>query len=347
MAGHRQNAAAEPQTAALRLRRLEVSYGPFRAVRGVSLEVAPGERVGLLGESGCGKSSLLLASIGLLPHYARCDGRVEIGGRRVEALPEGAWRRIRGPQVGAVFQQPSWALHPLRRAGSQVTDVLRAHGRGSRRVCRERALELFQELGLDVSCFEAYPHQLSGGQQQRVCLARALAPEPALLLADEPTTALDRATEAQVLELVDRLARATRLALLWVSHDPTVLARVARRIDVMYGGQIVERGSASAVLDDPRHPYTRGLLACRPPSAPASDVLKLSADRPLSERALPTLSGEPPSATENLSGCPFEPRCPARPRAGLERCASEPPPWQELGHGRRRRCWLDPEDPGA
>lgn len=317
----------QTKSPALRLEDLVVSHPPARAgeprriaVDGVSLGVEAGEAVGLFGDSGCGKSSLARAVVGLLPTGSRSEGRIEIAGRRVDGSGDRTWQRIRGAEVGLVLQQPKLSLHPLRRVGEQVVDVLRAHGLGSRRQCRERVRQLFAELDLDPGMARAYPHQLSGGQQQRVVLVRAMAAEPTLLLADEPTASLDPETEARVLDWIADIARQRRLALLWISHDPGVLARVSSRLLVMYAGQVVERGPTREVLSDPRHPYTQALLAC----ARVAPV-----EAPTSERRLPVIPGTAPAPRpEDRSwfGCPFAPRCPDR----LETCEHQAPSEVEL-----------------
>ena len=290
--------ATSPSGAALRLSGVSIRYpGAARpAVDGVELSVEPDGAVGILGESGCGKTSLARFATGMLPTTAVASGEVQVAG---QAVPnEKAWRRLRGLKVGIVFQQPSLALHPMRRVGSQVVDVLRAHRQGSRVWCRERALSLFEELDLHTDHFRAYPHQLSGGQQQRVVLAQALACEPPLLVADEPTTALDRETEVQVLRLIDRIRRRRGMALLWISHDPRVLAEVAETLYVMYGGRFLEIGPAQAVLGSPSHPYTEALVACAP-----RRTARLH--EPMSMRRLETI----PEGDLPASGCVFRPRC--------------------------------------
>ena len=288
-------------TFALRLTDVSIRYrGAARpAVDGVSLQIEAGRSVGLLGESGCGKSSLARFATGLLPASASTAGSVELEGRALRDPAD--WRGLRGSRVGVVFQQPSLALHPMRRAGSQVVDVLRAHRRGSSSWCRERAAELFEELDLAPELLRAFPHQLSGGQQQRVVLAQALACEPGLLVADEPTTALDRETERQVLQLVDRVRRRRGMSLFWISHDPRVLAEVADTLYVMYAGRFMEQGPVHEVLKTPDHPYTRALIDCAP-----RRTARLH--EPLSRRRLPELPGDEGSVPPE--GCPFRARCP-------------------------------------
>lgn len=257
----------------LTVRGLDVRYpdgsDTVHAVAGVDLELAAGDAIGLLGESGCGKTSLALALVGLLPTYTVVAGRVELDSVSLLGLDEAAWRRVRGERIGVVFQQPSQSLSPFRRVGRQIADVLRAHGR--RAGLPERVAELLAEVDLDPDVAEAFPHQLSGGQLQRIVLCQALSCEPDLLLADEPTASLDAETATRILDLVARLRRRRTtgdggrgLALLWISHDPDVLERVTEQLLVMHDGRIVEHGPTARVLSAPEHEFTRGLLACRP-----------------------------------------------------------------------------------
>ena len=305
---------------ALRLTDIEIRYpgsmeGEAVVVDRLSMKIDRGESVGILGESGSGKTSLALAATGLLPRSARSTGHVELAGRQV---PTGAderfWRRVRGNTVGVVYQQPSLALHPLRRAGAQIMDVVRSHRPWPRARCRARALELLADLDLDPQTFHAFPHQLSGGQRQRVVLAQALACEPALLIADEPTTALDRDTEARVLQLVDRLRRRAGMSMLWISHDPEVLAEITDRVYVMYAGKWMEQGPTLLVLEEPLHPYTQALLACRPTGVGSTTSLI--------QRRLPVIWGETPSVRPPPPGCRFAERC----DRVLELCAQSPEP---------------------
>ncbi|MEM8929736.1 MAG: ABC transporter ATP-binding protein [Acidobacteriota bacterium] len=312
---------------ALRLRGLRVRYPRSHgrhatAVDGLDLEIAAGEAVGLLGESGSGKSSLALAATGLLGRGSGStttssvlvEGAIEVAGQRVDGFDERAWRRLRGATVGIVFQQPGLALHPLRRVGAQVVEVLRAHRRGSRAECRDRARASFADLGLDADCFDAYPHQLSGGQRQRVVLAQALVCEPSLLVADEATASLDPKTASAVLDRLDELRRRRRLAILWIDHDADRIARLADRVQVLYAGRWAEQGPARDVLATPRHPYLRALLACRPGADGAA--------APAADRRLPCIPGSAPSADAVPTGCAFAERCPER----FDRCLEQPPP---------------------
>jgi ABC-type glutathione transport system ATPase component len=246
---------------------------PAVAVRDLSLEADAGEVVGLLGESGCGKSTLLLAIVGLLPSSARVvRGSIRFRGRELLGLSEAELCGIRGAQIAVVFQDPSLALNPVRRVGPQVAEVLAAHGRESRRRCREGAFAMLAEVGLPepARLYEAYPHELSGGQRQRVVIAQALACRPSLLLADEPTASLDSTTQAELRALLRKLQAEYDLAVLVASHDLGTLAELARRVLVMSAGAVVEGGSPAQVFGDPRHAYTRGLVGSYPRLATAN-----------------------------------------------------------------------------
>ena len=304
---------------ALRLERLEIRYPSDRGpdalvVDGLSLEIGCEQAVGILGESGSGKTSLALAVTGLLPPTARWSMDLELGGRRAPAAAgKSFWRGLRGSSLGIVFQQPSVALHPLRKVGLQITDVLRSHRPWNARSCRGKVLDLLHELDLEPDVFHAFPHQLSGGQRQRIVLAQALVCEPSLLVADEPTTALDRETELQVLKLVARLRRKRKMALLWISHDPGVLAEITERLYVMYAGRWMEEGPTASVLDRPKHPYTKLLLDC----LPRRRALR---SEPPTRRRLPIIPGMAPSPSRLPSGCRFAERC----QAATESCGQPP-----------------------
>ncbi len=323
----------QPGDPLLAVRDLEVRYrsapgSPVTAVDGVSFDLAPGEALGLLGESGCGKTSLALAIPGLLPPGGRISGgSLRFRGRRLEELSERRLETVRGAEIGLVFQEPALALHPMRKVWAQVAEVLKAHRAWSKKRCRRRARELLAEVGLGGDEIgDAYPHQLSGGQRQRVVIAQALACRPALVIADEPTAALDATTEKEVLELLGRLKRRLGTAFLYISHDPQVLSSIADRLLVMYAGRLVEEGPRDRVLGAPLHPYTEALLGCRPPAGTAERG-----------RPLPVIPGSAPSPQDLPPGCRFAPRCSER----LERCTEDDP--EEVRRGRRRVwCFLHP-----
>lgn len=306
-------------SALLEVRDLTVRYlpaegsAPVVAVDRLSLEIRPAEVLGILGESGCGKSSLAAALLGLLPPGGEiAGGSVRLAGRELVGLDERELRRVRGAEVSLVFQEPGLALHPTRRVGEQVVEVIRAHRPWKKRRCRELAVELLAEVGFPnpEELYHAYPHQLSGGERQRIVIAQALACRPALVVADEPTASLDATIERQVLELLERLRERFEVAFLFISHDPLVLAEVADRILVMYAGRRAEEGPRDAVVQRPLHPYTEGLLACLPRPGTAAG-----------RRPLPTLPGSAPMIHEVEAGCRFEPRCPYR----MDRCRDRDP----------------------
>jgi peptide/nickel transport system ATP-binding protein len=325
-------------SALLEIRDLEIRYprrdraGDFAVVRGASLDVRRGEVVGLVGESGSGKSLTALAVLGLVPPPGRIvAGSVRLDGAELRGLDERAYRAVRGARVGLVFQEPGAALNPVLTIGAQIVEAIRAHRDVSRRAARERALELLARLALPDPArrLRQYPHELSGGQRQRALLAIALAAEPELLIADEPTTALDVTVQAEVLDLLEELRRERGLAILLITHDLGVVARSCDRLAVLYAGEVVESGTTRELLASPAHPYTRGLLASLPRLGEGVERGRLSA-----------IAGQVPSPDELPSGCPFHPRCPER----LAHCASTIPPWVPLGgdgvDARGARCLL-------
>ena len=283
--------------------------GDVQAVRGVSFAVAAGERVGVVGESGSGKTVSALAITGLLAPTARSSGRVRFRGRDVGGLHSRERRSLRGRHVGTILQDPLNALNPVLTVGSQITEALRLNLRLDRARARTRAIELLQQVGIPdpVRNFDEYPHRFSGGMRQRAMIAIALSCEPELVIADEPTTALDVTVQAQILELLAKLCDERGTALLLITHDLGVLAGVADRILVMYAGRVVEEAAVDDLYYSPKHPYTWALLE----SIPRPD----RAGQPA------PIGGEPPSAARPPGGCAFAPRCPhAQPR-----CRSESP----------------------
>ncbi|AYF27696.1 MULTISPECIES: ABC transporter ATP-binding protein [Micromonospora] len=299
--------------------------GPVRAVAGVSWQVRPGETFALVGESGSGKSMTLLAATGLAPRAATVTGRVRLLDTELTALPDDRRRKVRGRHVGFVFQDPMTSLNPVLPVGRQVTEAAEEHLGLTRRAARDRAVELLDLVGIPSAArrVDAYPHQFSGGMRQRVAIAMALACEPDLLIADEPTTALDVTTQAQIIELVADLQARLGTAVVWVTHDLGVVAGIADTVAVMYGGRIVEQGPVDAVFDTPTHPYTRALLAARPdPSRRGEDLV-----------AIP---GSPPSPLDLPPGCAFWPRCPVR---ADPRCEHELPPLTPVGDGHTVRTF--------
>jgi peptide/nickel transport system ATP-binding protein len=293
----------------LSVRDLHVSYrtgsGPLPAVRGVSFELGAGETLGLAGESGCGKSSLAGAIMRLLPPGSEVTGQVLLDGEDVLGMKPGRLRAVRWTDMAIVFQGALHSLNPVQRVGRQIAEAIELHPRegGGRRRAPERVGELLELVGLPARRAADFPHQLSGGQRQRVLIALALACDPRLLVADEPTTALDVMVQAQVLRLLRDLQTTFGLAVVFITHDLSTLAAVCRRIAVMYAGRIVEEGPSREVFAGPAHPYTRALAAAFPVIGDPAFRMRPSG-----------LAGDPPDPRELPSGCPFHPRCPvARP----------------------------------
>jgi peptide/nickel transport system ATP-binding protein len=309
-------------TPLLDVRDLGVAFGPSRAVDGVSFTVAPGETLGLVGESGCGKSTTALALMQLL-HGATLGGTALFGRRDLLTLDEPSMRQVRGAEIAMIFQDPGTALHPLIRVGEQVAEAVRAHLDVSAAEARARALDLFRKVGIAApeQRLRAYPHELSGGMCQRVMIAAAIACAPRLLLADEPTTALDVTVQAQILELLQSVSREAGMAVILITHDLGVVAGMADRVAVMYAGRIVETAATPALFAAPAHPYTRGLLGAVP-----------QLDRGWDDD-LPTIAGSVATAA-TASGCRFAPCCPL---AG-EICA-QAPPLVPVAEGHLAACW--------
>ena len=285
--------------------------GILRALDAVSFAIAPGEILGMVGESGAGKSLTGAAIIGLLAPPGRiAGGEVRLEGARIDALPAEAMRRIRGRRIGAIFQDPLTTLNPLYTIGRQLTETIRTHLPLSAADARTRAISWLDEVGIPAAArrIDAYPHEFSGGQRQRVVIALALCAEPRLVIADEPTTALDVSIQAQIIALLKRLAREHATAVLLITHDMGVIAETADRVAVMYAGRIAEIGPVAEVIRAPAHPYTAGLMASIPPLE--HRLARLAQI----EGAMPRLNAIP-------DGCAFHPRCPR----AIDRCRSERP----------------------
>ena len=309
----------------LEVRDLHVTYpGGVPAVRGVSFALAAGETLGLAGESGCGKSSIALAVLRLLPRGTRVSGEVLLDGEDVLAMRPGRLRAVRWTDLSVVFQGALHTLNPVRRIGWQVAEAYTTHRPAAPRAEVERRVaELLEVVGLPARRAEDFPHQLSGGQRQRVLIALALACDPRVLIADEPTTALDVMVQAQVLKLLEDLQRQLGLAMVFITHDLSVLASACRRIAVMYAGRIVEVGPSGDVFEQPAHPYTAALAAAFP-------VIGDERFR----RAPSGLGGDPPDPLRLPSGCPFHPRC-AR---VVDVCTSWQPELRPAGAERLAAC---------
>ncbi len=305
------------------LRDLTVAFDGVQVLHGIDLDVGKGEALGLVGESGCGKSVTWLAALGLLPGKARVSGSVQIEGRELIGGSRTVLESVRGSRVAMIFQDPSSSLNPVLRIGRQISEALSVH-RGLRgEAAKAEALRLIDMVGIPDSRrrFDLYPHEFSGGQCQRLMIAMALAGQPDLLIADEPTTALDATIQAQILDLLIRLRAETGMATVFISHDLGAVSQVCERVCVMYAGRIVEEGSVEQLFSEPRHPYTRGLFDAIP---------RLDGGR---ERLIP-IPGTVPNPKHLPEGCSFSPRCPR----AVEACRSEQPPLVSLDGGRKLAC---------
>ena len=304
--------------------RLNTSRGPTDAVRGVSFSLARGETVGLIGESGCGKSVTAMALMGLLPESAVVSGSVRLDGQELVGLDEANYCKLRGNRVSMIFQEPMTALNPMHTIGRQVADPLRRHKGFSRAQAYKQAIALLDRVGLPDAAKRAaaYPHQFSGGQRQRITIAMALACEPDLLIADEPTTALDVTIQGQILDLIADLMAERGMSMILISHDLGVIAENVQRMMVMYGGTVVENGTIEALLSGMGHPYSQGLLRARP---------RLGAPK---GTRLQTIPGTVPELADLPSGCAFADRC----DIAEERCRAIFPPPVTVNAGHTVRC---------
>jgi oligopeptide/dipeptide ABC transporter ATP-binding protein len=315
---------------------LHVSFateeGLVRAVDGVSFDLAKGEILAIVGESGCGKSVTALTMMGLSrgPN-ARIEGSVKLGDEELVTMSEERLRRVRAERIAMVFQDPMTALNPVYRVGDQIVEQIRAHGDVSKDEARTRAVEALRSVGIPnpERRYASYPHEFSGGMRQRAMIALALVLEPEVLIADEPTTALDVTIQAQILMLLEKLNRERGLAVILITHDLGVVAEVADRALVMYAGRVVEQGTLDDIFYDPQHPYTWGLLG---------SLTRLDQPRP---KRLPSIRGAPPSLISTPQGCHFRPRCPHE----FEKCPEVPPLEARLPDNPRHcdRCWLEPD----
>jgi oligopeptide/dipeptide ABC transporter ATP-binding protein len=307
--------------------------GIVQAVDGVSLSIEPGEVVAIVGESGSGKSVTALTIMGLTRSpNARFDGQIEFDGKDLLQASDEELRKVRGARIAMVFQDPMTSLNPVLRVGHQIAEQIQAHEDVPDEEAEARAVELLDRVGIPRAQDRVrnYPHEFSGGMRQRVMIAMALSCSPEILIADEPTTALDVTIQAQILERLRELREAENAGVILVTHDLGVVADIADRVLVMYAGRIVEQGTLDEIFYDPQHPYTWGLLG---------SITRLDVKRP--ER-LPAISGAPPSLADRPEGCHFRPRCPHE----FEKCREDPPLEARLpGSGNHcDRCWLSPED---
>jgi oligopeptide transport system ATP-binding protein len=300
--------------------------GTIYAVNGVTFSIGPGETLGIVGESGCGKSVTSLALLGLLPRAGRVPGgSARFEGRELLQLPDKAMRRIRGREIAMIFQDPMTSLNPVLTIGRQIREVLETHFDMDKRQATRRAGELIERVGIPSAelRLKEYPHQFSGGMRQRAMIAMALACEPKLLIADEPTTALDVTIQAQILDLLRQLVAERNTALILITHDLGVVAGMCERVHVMYGGLIMEAGSADQLFARPRHPYTLGLLQ----SVPRLDATRKAKLRPI--------EGQPRDMLTSPAACPFQPRC----RYEVEQSRLEVPPLREIEPGHWVACF--------
>jgi peptide/nickel transport system ATP-binding protein len=308
-------------------------FGSARILDGVSFAVEAGKVLGIVGESGAGKSMTGSAIIGLLPNRARvAGGQIVLNGRRIDDLSEAAMRKVRGRQIGAIFQDPLTSLNPLHTVGRQIVDTLRAHLPLSDAEAQERALYWLGQVGIPAAKerFALYPHQFSGGMRQRVVIALALCAEPTLVIADEPTTALDVSVQAQIIDLLRDLCARNGTAMMLITHDMGVIAELADAVAVMYAGRIAEIGPTQDILRSPSHPYTRGLMNAIP---------KIGAE----VEELSQIDGAMPRPGALPHGCAFHPRC----GDVMARCGRERPPLTPVGAS-RSACWLhEPSSPGG
>ncbi|HSF62867.1 MAG TPA: ABC transporter ATP-binding protein [Paracoccaceae bacterium] len=305
-------------------------HGTVNAIEDVTLDIEPGEILGMVGESGAGKSMTGAAIIGLIEPPGRIvAGEIRLEGARIDTLPPAAMRRIRGRRIGAIFQDPLTSLNPVLTVGDQLIETIQTHLGLPRAAARERAIDWLRRVGIPAPerRIDTYPHQYSGGMRQRVVIALALCAEPRLVIADEPTTALDVSVQAQIIALLRRLARETGVAVILVTHDMGVIAETADRVAVMYAGRIVEVGPVAQVLEAPRHPYTAGLMASIPRIGPRPDVL-------------PQIEGAMPRPGARPEGCAFAPRCPRR----IARCTETRPDLRGTA-ARATACHLAEEVP--
>jgi len=329
--------ASAAEAPLLRLRGLKTHFftdsGVVRAVDGVDLEVRPGEVLGVVGESGCGKTMMALSILRLVDAPGRhVAGEILFEGQDLARLDARRMTALRGEAIAMIFQQPGTSLNPVVRIGRQIGEQLVRRRGLDRREAWKRAVELLQEVGIPAAAEKAraYPHELSGGQAQRVMIAMALALEPRLLIADEPTTVLDVTVQAQILELLRERCRARRTAMIFVTHDLGVIAQIADRVVVMYAGQVVEAAPVTRLFEAPAHPYTRGLLRSTPALGRRRSRLE-------------EIPGTVPNLAVRPRGCRFAPRCADRVERNLERCDREEPPLFAATAGQQSRCWLSEE----
>jgi peptide/nickel transport system ATP-binding protein len=319
-----------PSYTVMSVRNLKVWYGtargPVRAVDGVTFDIRRGETLGLVGESGSGKSTLGRGVLGLLPDAAKVTGEVQFRGRDLVTMRKRDLRSLRGPELGLIFQEPMTRLNPLMRISDHFFETLHTHERGmSKQQMRKRAVDTLGAMGIPPTRFTNYPHEFSGGMRQRIMIALALVLNPAFVVADEPTTALDVLVEAQIIQILSDIKRNFDTAILLITHNLGIIAEACERVAVMYAGRIVEQGDARAVFSQPAHPYTRQLLA---------STISLSTTE------LHYIPGAPPDLIDPPSGCRFHPRCPDAMRV----CPTRRPPTVTTELNQKVDCWLHGPD---
>lgn len=300
--------------------------GEIPVVNSIDFHINPGEVLGIVGESGCGKSVTSLSIMGLVPSPAgKVEGEILFKGNNIANAPEAKMRKVRGNEIAMIFQEPMTSLNPVFTIGEQLVETLRIHRKWNKKQARQRAVEMLKLVGLGRAdeLIDEYPHQLSGGMRQRVMIAMAMICEPKLLIADEPTTALDVTIQAQILELMKKLNKETDTAIMMITHDLGVVAQMCERVIVMYAGKVVEEGKVQSVFQNPKHPYTIGLLQSIPD-------MRLKKDR------LYSIPGNVPKPGTSQLGCQFAPRC----SHAMEQCISEIPSLLEFDEGQQVRCWL-------
>jgi len=308
--------------------------GMVHAVNHVSFSLAPGELLGIVGESGSGKSVTMMSLLKLLPIPPAeiTDGEITFDGRDVRAMSDDELRKVRGGEIGFIFQDPMTSLNPVFTVGFQIMEPLRVHMRLSKKAARIRAAELLELVGIPdaTARLKDFPHQFSGGMRQRVMIAIALACDPKVLIADEPTTALDVTIQAQILELIKELRQKLGMAIIWITHDLGVIAEIADRVAVMYAGQIVEHAEVSELFQNPQHPYTRALLETLP---------DMSGTR---TKRLRSIDGQPPALSQAPTHCEFAPRC----THAFDRCLKENPRRRDISDNHDVACWWDAKTGG-
>jgi oligopeptide transport system ATP-binding protein len=315
------------QTLVVKFKTLE---GVVNAVNGVSFDAEAGKTLGIVGESGCGKSVSVLSVMGLIPDPPGeiVAGKILYKGENLLEFEDQRMESIRGARIGMVFQDPMTSLNPVLTIGKQIREAMTLHLVISKEEARERSIELLSLLGIPSpeERFDDYPHQFSGGMRQRVMIAMALSCSPDILIADEPTTALDVTIQAQILELTKRLQHELGMGIIWITHDLAVIAELADRVVVMYAGYVVEEADVFALFNDPRHPYTLALLSSLP-----------SVDQSRAHERLATIPGSPPDGIALFPGCPLAPRC----RFQVDRCLQENPKLKNIGSNHKIACWVD------